>query len=267
MQILRWIGGLFLPMFTRPRISPGLLWFLHFLLIAAITVALWYVGRRIEIGRNIEARWPFIREIWLPLLFLLVYFIFWQACWVWKLLQPEAIESVFPDIDDAWNQAVESLAKAGIGIGDTPVYLVFGRVSGAEESIFQGVPGGLAVTGGSPSGSPVRAFANADGIYVTCPGASLLGNPGTTVQAPMAQALDQSIAASRGGMDMGASIGMEKSIGMGSVGGDIGRVQQIIRAAREQNRSLVGRGAGRSPAAVGGRRRRSRCRPPAGRPR
>jgi len=239
MQILRWIGGLFLPMFTRPRISPGLLWFLHFLLIAAITVGLWYVGRRIEIGRNIEARWPIIREIWLPLLFLLLYFIAWQAWWIWKLLQPESIESVFPDIDDAWGQVVESLAKAGIGIGDTPVYLVFGRVSGAEESIFQGVPGGLAVTGGSPSGSPVRGFANADGIYVTCPGASLLGNLGTTAQAPMAQAIDQSIRAGRGGMDMGASIGMDKSIGMGSVGGDIGRVQQIIRAAREQNRSLT----------------------------
>ena len=67
----------------------------------------------------------------------------------------------------------------------------------------------------------------------------MLGNPGTTAQAPMAQAIDQSIRAGRGGMDMGASIGMDKSIGMGSVGGDIGRVQQIIRAAREQNRSLT----------------------------
>jgi hypothetical protein len=171
-------------------------------------------------------------------LFLLLYFIAWQAWWVRKLLQPEAIESVFPDIDDAWSQVVGSLEKAGIGIGDTPVFLVFGRVSGASESIFQGVPGGLAVTGGSPSGSPVRAFANRDSIFVTCPGASLLGNPATTPQLVAAPGVEQSIRAGRGGMDMGASIGMDKSIGMGSVGGDIGRVQQIIRTARDQNRSL-----------------------------
>src|SRR5688572_27328048 len=113
MQILRWIGGLFLPMFTRPRISPGLLWFLHLLLIAAITVGLWYIGREIEVARNLTARWPFLKEIWMPLLFLLLYFIAWQAWWVWRLLQPESIASVFPDIDDAWGQVVESLQKAG----------------------------------------------------------------------------------------------------------------------------------------------------------
>jgi len=238
MQILRWIGGLFLPMFSRPRLSPGLIWFLHLLLIAGITVGLWYLQRHFRLGENIGYGPNWFRPIWLPCLFLLVYLLAWQAWWIWKLLQPEAIESVFPDIDDAWGQVVSSLEKAGIGIGDTPVFLVFGRVTGPEESIFQGIPGGLAVTGGSPSGSPVRAFANRDAIFVTCPGASLLGNPDTAPPA-YATAVDQSIRAARGGLDMGASIGMDKSIGMGSVGGDIGRVQQIMAAARAQNRSLT----------------------------
>jgi IcmF-related N-terminal domain len=238
MKILRWIGGLFLPMFARPRLSPGLIWFIHLLLIAGITVGLYFVHRHYELGRYVGGKLNFVREIWLPILFLLLYFVVWQAWWVWKLLQPEAMESVFPDIDDAWTQCVESLDKAGIGIGDTAVFLVFGRVSGADEALFQGVPGGLAVTGGSPSGSPVRAFANRDAIFVTCAGASLLGNPSSAPVAGAMPGIDQSIRAGRGGGDLGASIGMDKSIGMGSVGGDIGRVQQIIRAAREQNRSL-----------------------------
>jgi hypothetical protein len=239
MQILRWIGGLFLPMFRRPRVSPGLIWFLHLLLIAAITVGLYFVHRHFELSRYVGGRLNFVRDIWLPLLFLLVYFIAWQAWWVWRLLQPEAMASVFPDLDEAWGQVVSSLEKAGIGVGDTPVFMMFGRVAGVDEAIFQGVPGGLAVTGGSPSGSPVRAFANRDAIFVTCPGASLLGNPGTIQQGSPGQGLDQSIQAGRGGPNLGASIGMDKSIGMGSVGGDIGRVQQLIRAAREQNRSLT----------------------------
>src|SRR5262245_3571953 len=238
MPILRWIGGLLLPMFSPPRLSPGLIWFLHLLIIAGITVGLWYLQRHFRWGENIAYGPNWFRPIWLPCLFLLLYLIAWQIWWVWKLLQPESIASVFPDIDDAWSQIVGSLEKAGIGIGDTPVFLVFGRVSGPDESIFQGIPGGLAVTGGSPSGSPVRAFANRDSIFVTCPGASLLGNPDTAAPA-YATAVDQSIRAGRGGMDMGASIGMDRSIGMGGVGGEIGRVQQIIRAAREENRSLT----------------------------
>ncbi|HJZ94650.1 MAG TPA: type VI secretion protein IcmF/TssM N-terminal domain-containing protein [Gemmataceae bacterium] len=239
MKILQWIGGLFLPMFKRPRVSPGLIWFLHMLLIAAIAVGLWYVGRKIDITDYLGGRLPWMKPFWLSALFLLVYFIIWQAWWVWRLLQPEAAGSDFPDLDEAWGQIVSSLEKAGIGVGDTPVFLVFGRVAGADEAIFQGVPGGLAVTGGSPSGSPVRAFANRDAIFVTCPGASLLGNPATVQHGPAGGGLDQSIRAGGGGMNLGASIGMDKSIGMGSVGGDIGRVQQLIRAAREQNRSLT----------------------------
>src|SRR5262245_491655 len=239
MPILRWIGGLFLPMFRRPRVSPGVIWFLHFLLIAAIAVGLYFLGRHIDIKDYIGGRWSVLRPIWLSVLFLLLYFIAWQLWWVWRLMRPEAIESVFPDLDEAWGQVVGALAKAGIGVGDTPVFLVFGRVAGADETIFQGVPGGLAVTGGSPSGSPVRAFANRDAIFVTCPGASLLGNPGTVQQGPAGGGLEQSIRAGGGGMNFGASIGVDKSIGIGSVGGDIGRVQQLIRAAREQNRSLT----------------------------
>lgn len=249
MKIFQWIGGLLLPMFRRPRVSPGVIWFLHLLLVAGIAVGLWYLGRRIDIGKFLDG-WPMLKQVWLSLLFLLFYFVIWQTWWVLKLLRPEAMGSDFPDIDQAWNQICESLEKAGIGLADTPVFLVFGRVAGLTEAIFQGVPGGLAVTGGSPSGSPVRAFANRDAIFVTCPGASGLGNPGRIQQesAPVGGGgfdMGASIGAGAmgggggGGFSAGDSIGMEKSIGMGgSVGGNIGRVQEIIRRAQMENRSL-----------------------------
>lgn len=241
MKILKWIGGLFLPMFSRPRLSPGLLWFLHLLLIAGITVGLYYLQKYMGWGSNIGGRLTWVREYWSPLLFLLLYFVVWQAYFVWKLLQPESAGSPFPDLDEAWGQVVGSLEKAGIGIGDTPVFLVFGKVAGADEAMFQAVPGGLAVTGATPGGSPVRAFANRDVVFVTCPGASLLGNPGTVqTGGGGGGGLGESIRGGRGGgADFGASIGMEKSIGMGgSVGGDVGRVQQIIARARQENRSV-----------------------------
>ena len=243
-NFLKAIAGLFLPMFTRPRLSPGLVWFLHLLLIAGITVGLYFLQQKMWWTALIGGQIPWIRDYWAPLLFLLLYFVAWQAWWVYKLLQPEAVGSAFPDLDEAWGQILGSLEKAGIGIGDTPVFFVFGKVAGAEEAMFQAVPGGLAVTGGSPGGSPVRAFANRDAIFVTCPGASLLGNPGR-VQAGPSTGMDMgaSIGGGGGGPDLGASIGMDKSIGIGGstggLGGDVGRVQQIIRTARDQNRPLT----------------------------
>ncbi|HVK11277.1 MAG TPA: hypothetical protein VM597_21080, partial [Gemmataceae bacterium] len=243
-KILKAIASLFLPMFSRPRLSPGLVWFLHLLLIAGIAVGLYFLQQKMGWTALIGGKLTWIRDYWTPLLFLLIYFVIWQAYWVYKLLQPEAVGSPYPDLDEAWGQAIGSLEKAGIGIGDTPVFLVFGKVVGAAEAMFQAVPGGLAVTGATPGGSPVRAFANRDAIFVTCPGASLLGNPGR-VQAGPSAGTDLAASIGSGGPDLAASIGMDRSIGVGgtgsiggTLGGDVGRVQQIIRAARDQNRPL-----------------------------
>ena len=248
MKILRWIGALFLPMFTRPRLSPGLIWFLHLLIIAGITVGLYFLQQHYRLTEYFGFAPLRLRPFSMPILFLLLYFIVWQAWWVWRLMQPEAIGSDFPDLDDAWKKILESLGKAGIGIGDTPVFMVFGRVDGPDESIFQAIPGGLQVTGGSPSGSPIRAFASRDAIFVTLPGASLASSA-ASIPVPSANAANygQSIGGGQArsvGMDMSASIGMDKSIGMGSMGpggggGGLARIQHLIRQAREEGRPLT----------------------------
>ena len=58
MIILRWIGALLLPMFSRPRLSPGLVWFIHFLLVAGITVGLWFVNREFRVSDWIGGQFP-----------------------------------------------------------------------------------------------------------------------------------------------------------------------------------------------------------------
>ena len=60
MKILRWIGGLFLPMFARPRLSPGLIWFLHLLLIAGITVGLYFVQLKCNLSQYVGGRLNFV---------------------------------------------------------------------------------------------------------------------------------------------------------------------------------------------------------------
>ncbi len=233
---LRWIGGLFAPMFVRPSLSPGLLWTLHFILIAGVCVGLWFVQKHFAITINIEGP-VWLRPFWLAILFLLVYLLAWQAWWLWKLFQPGETVSPFPDIDEAWSGVMDALAKAGIGIADTAVFIVIGQPRAGDAGLFQMLPRGLAINGGTSAAAPIRVFANRDAIYLTCPGVTLLsraggdgftGAPASESYAPQSMAMD-------------ASIGMDKSIGMSGEGGGaaIQQVQRIIRAAQEQRRQLT----------------------------
>jgi hypothetical protein len=235
-KALRWIGGLFAPMFVRPSLSPGLLWTLHLILIAGVCVGLYFLERQFELRQHIRGP-AWFADYWMSIVFLIVYFLAWQAWWLWKLFQPGDAISPFPDIDDAWSGVMDALGKAGIGIADTAVYVVIGQPRSGEASLFQMLPRGLTINGGTSAAAPVRVFANRDAIYLTCPGVTLLNRAGTDggggERAPDSYA-PQSVA-------MDASIGMEKSIGMSAEGGGaaIQQVQRIIRTAQEQRRPLT----------------------------
>src|SRR5205085_10340970 len=65
---------------------------------------------------------------------------------------------------------------AGIDLTAAPLFLVLGRPAGGEAALFQAAQLQLAVKMAPPRGdAPLHVFANRDGIYVTCAGASLLG--------------------------------------------------------------------------------------------
>jgi IcmF-related N-terminal domain len=234
-KALRWIGGLFAPMFVRPNLSPGLLWTLHVILIAAVCVGLYFVQQRFNLSQHIRGPAWFV-DYWMSIVFLIVYFLAWQAWWLWKLFQPGEALSPFPDIDEAWSGVMDALDKAGIGIADTAVYVVMGQPRSGDAGLFQTLPRGLTINGGTSGAAPVRVFASRDAIYLTCPGVTLLnraggyegGGKGPESVTPASMALD-------------ASIGMDKSIGMMSEAGGAGSIQQvqrIIRTAQEQRRPL-----------------------------
>ena len=233
-NVLRWIAGLLAPMFVRPRLSPGLLWTLHLLLIGGICLLLWYLQKHFDLTKNVGGP-PRLQPFWMPIFFLLIYLLAWQARWLIKLFQPGEIVSQFPDIDTAWGGIMQALEKAGIGIADTPVFVVIGEPSTGEAALFTALPRGLVVNGVPSSAAPLRAYANREAIYLTCPGATLLG-----IQVSSSGGASTGESYSPPSMGMEQSIGMEKSIGMsGAGGGAIAHVQQIIRGARDQNRPLT----------------------------
>jgi hypothetical protein len=181
-----WIGygikrlvGLIVPFVLKARDVRGIgatwRWTLRILLLVLITGLLYWVSRRFELGHQVTGA-PKLGDFWLPLLFLLVIGISWVGWWVYTLLYAEVEESPFPDVDEAWDEAVNALLNARIDPTEVPMFLVLGRAAGTEEALFAASKLSLAVKGApARADAPLRVFANRDGIFVTCAGASVLG--------------------------------------------------------------------------------------------
>ncbi len=256
--VFRWTAGAVVPMFARPTSPVGLAWFLHVVLVAAVLVGGYFLNAQLT-GLSEFVRTAWLKPYWLPALLVLLYALMWAVAWLLQLLAPNQPTAVYPDLDEAWDAILVSLQRAGIGLADTPVVLVLGDLPNGFEPLFRALPNGLAVAGGSPSGSPLRAFANRDAVYVTVCDASLLGFQGA------GDIVDLSAAAAQSGNPF-ASVGVGQSIGVGmgggvgaSISGSIGgggsitgsigasmtgggplrEIQRIIQGARDQGRPLT----------------------------
>lgn len=229
--------GLVLPVFARARDFPGLgrglRWALHVLLLAAILVGLAWVNYHFALYRILRGAPQTLENLWLPCLFLLVYALSWLGWWLWKLLWPEQDVSDFPDIDEAWDEAVAALHQAGIDLTEAPLFLVLGRPLGGEAALFSAAQLKLTVTGvPRQPDAPLHVFASRDGIYVTCAGASLLGRQaalfaeGDTGSAEMASSSEPS------GEDQG---GLDKTM---RPTGNLVEIQAILRRAKAEGRDL-----------------------------
>jgi hypothetical protein len=233
-NILRLSGYILLPMFFRAPSHAGLLGVLHALVIVAITAGLGFLHIHFHWKQYLDHGPEWLRQIWAPVLFLLCYLLAWFGWWLWKLFRTEETAGQFPDLDACWAEAQAALQKVGIGLGDTPVYLVLGKLRGDEAALFQH-GSALAVNGVPGTGAPLRVYAHREAIYVTCTGASLSGRQAELLEGPVSEI---SVAGEAG--SVGGSIGLDKSIGMSAGGGGpLADVQLIIRRARDENRSLT----------------------------
>ncbi len=118
-----------------------------------------------------------INKIWLPLFALCSYILTWLVWWFWRVLNYDVQPvSQFPDIDSAWSRALEALSKAGISLENTPLFLVLGHSESSEDALYQA--GGIRpLVNQVPreSAAPIHVTATRDGIWITCPGASVSG--------------------------------------------------------------------------------------------
>src|SRR4051794_23162299 len=177
---IKGLAKLAFPFFAKARElrHPGqrLRWVLRLLILAVTLVLLGFINDWADLERVLRAPMPILRRIWLPLLFLLIYVMSWLIWWLWELLTAEGEGSAFPDIDAAWEAALRALEQASIDMTQSPLFLILGSPIGTEEALLNAARLSFEV-GRTPRGAdaPLHVYANRDGIYLTCPKASLLG--------------------------------------------------------------------------------------------
>ncbi len=177
---LKALFGLILPIAGEARRigSPLVRWGIRILLLVLLCVGLYFLNRWLEVSTYVPRPHPLVGQFYLPILGLLLLGWVWLGWYLWRLLT-EPVESDFPDIDAAWREATAALAEEGIDAAKTPIFLVLGRPLGGESALLEAAVApssrSLRVRGVPRAGAPLRVYANDDGIYVTCAGASVLG--------------------------------------------------------------------------------------------
>ena len=236
----RQLLGLVLPFFSKARdlkgMGPQLRNVLHVVMLVVILAGLAFLNYALDFDKLLPVGWPPLRNNWAPLLFLLVYILSWLGWWLWKLLQPEEETSLFPDIDDAWAEAVKALEQGNIDLTEAPLFLVVGKPAAPEEVLFAAARLNFTVKQ-SPrrSDAPLHVYANRDGIYVSCGGASLSGRQAEILYAGSSGGgSDSALGGSDSGLGGGGSSeDMFKTV---QPGGLMKEMQAVLARAREQGR-------------------------------
>jgi hypothetical protein len=211
-ESIKGIGGMILPVFEKvgdlPALGRRLRWVIHFAIVIIILVLLRYLNYFFDLDKLLTPPLPLLRKIWLPMLFMLIYLLMWLGWWLWRLLAAEEAGSDFPDIDEAWGQAVATLTQAGIDAAEVPLFLLLGKPDGTERSLFEGAQLEFTVSAAPDRpDAPIQVYANKDGIFVTCAEASLLGKQ-ASIYAAQAAAEAARGAPAVPGANLGSQSGM-----------------------------------------------------------
>ena len=133
LEWLGWLWGLAFPMFSgagaaEEKVSPAARWAGRTVLVLIGLLILGAINQAKFVGITNWIFNPLIRKIWLPLFGLCLYILAWLGWWLYRILSLDVGSEVseFPDIDRAWAQAMEALARADIRLDSTPLFLVLG---------------------------------------------------------------------------------------------------------------------------------------------
>jgi hypothetical protein len=156
----------------------------HCIILGLILWGLWWLNRQQVVQDLLLVKaTTTIQQIYLPLIFILLYLLSWLGYFWWQLLNRGDVPE-FEDIAIAWREGVRKLDKAGIDLRDSPLYLVVGRPVSGDDGLFLASQAKIEVRAPSIPDSPIRFFAGRDAIYITCSGASTWGRFADALASP-----------------------------------------------------------------------------------
>ncbi|MBL8796993.1 MAG: hypothetical protein JNM56_24035 [Planctomycetia bacterium] len=221
--------GWVFPIFSKAgkfAVSSQVRWAIHAVLVVLVLVALGYLNRT-YLESFLPTAHPLVRRAWLPLLFLLLYALIWLIWWLFQVLAPEEESAQFPDIDADWAEVQEALAQADVALTQAPLFLVLGETEGGEEVFFRAAASAtppvftLLKFGPRRSNAAVRVYVSREAVFVTCPGASLLGKHAKTLNALPASMADEPIAPAGLGGGGGSGDDDDQGVMFGTIGGAV----------------------------------------------
>ncbi len=174
MEFLKKLGQSIRSAVTRPGPARTVL---VILAILAVSIGLAVLNLWLGLDQFVAAPYAPLRRFWLPLLFLLVCLNAWLIRRLWRLWVSDHDSSEFAEIDRAWREARLAMRRAGVELGELPVFLVLGDPVGGVTSLFHASGMPLAVSDiPRRADAPIHVFATYEAIFVTCPGLSALGH-------------------------------------------------------------------------------------------
>jgi hypothetical protein len=232
--------------------NPAARWVVRSVLVSLILGLLWWINSLI----HLEGWVPYgvLGQLWLPLFALGLYAMLWLGWWLYLVLKIgiEPLSSEFPDIDAAWEQATRALGKAEISVDSTPLFLVLGWTAGTEENLYQAVNLKLKLKRApEESDAPLHVSANRDGVWVTCPGASVLGQYRSDPGGP---ALESTLS----GLASDSGPDSNRTFGAGGGGGATVGIEEILSS--DSYKKILAKGGTRTTSTFDPRLARARLR-------
>jgi IcmF-related N-terminal domain len=182
-ELVKALFGLAFPMFrgSATGSTGGSLatWAARGVLVAVFLLGLGLLNQSQTLGLKNRISYGRIGTYWLPLFAFCSYSMIWLGWLLYRVLSIDVgpVTSEFPDIDRAWSQALDALGRAEIHLEETPLFLILGSTADAEEPLFRaaGIKAQVKQVPNDPT-EPLHVTANRDAIWVSCPGASIVGH-------------------------------------------------------------------------------------------
>lgn len=205
-------------------LSPRSYQILHLLVVVVIALLLGYFSDRIPGGQEVNSEIGFINRCLYGILFVLLYLFVRLVVFVIRLFGIEDAPE-FPDLDRAWTEALQQLARQGLDLRSLPLFLVIGLPEDQERPFLMGAKFSALVTGPSPETTqPLRLFANSRCAFLFLSGASAITKQ--IVDRPRAGGIGESVSTISPGAGVRASMAT-LTPGQVSAGSDAASLKSI----------------------------------------